>query len=195
MKLPTNLNEVQKLVSHSGPQQVQIPFSMRLCLSNEALRFEKWQVAALKNGKFLKFIFKALSNEAKYEALIVGIRMAVDAGARNLIAYFNSQLITNQVEGTYEVKDDRMKEYFQEISEVTSQLKSFQLHIPHTKNSKTRYLARLIGTNWRKLVLDYLKEGVLPIDETKAACLRSREAKFALLDGILYKCSFSRPYL
>ncbi|KAK4382983.1 hypothetical protein Sango_2820300 [Sesamum angolense] len=147
--------------------------------------------------------------------------MAVDAGARNLIAYFDSQLVTNQVESTYEVKDERMMEYFQEISEVTIQLKSFQLHIPHTKNSKTRYLARLasslvdcithaiivrtliknpfntnmillqIGTNWRKPPLDYLKEGVLPADETKAACLRSREAKFALLDGILYKRCFS----
>ncbi|KAL0315403.1 UNVERIFIED_CONTAM: hypothetical protein Sradi_5418500 [Sesamum radiatum] len=68
----------------------------------------------------LQFTFKASNNEAEYEALIVGIRMALDARARNLIAYSNSQLVTKQVEGKYEVKEEMMKEYFQEISELIS---------------------------------------------------------------------------
>ncbi|KAL0451503.1 UNVERIFIED_CONTAM: hypothetical protein Slati_1128400, partial [Sesamum latifolium] len=66
----------------------------------------------------LRFNFKASNNEIEYEALIAGIRLALDTGARNLIAYPNSQLVTNQVGGTYEVKEDRMKEYLQEISEI-----------------------------------------------------------------------------
>ncbi|KAL0416155.1 UNVERIFIED_CONTAM: hypothetical protein Slati_3447400 [Sesamum latifolium] len=90
----------------------------------------------------LRFDFKASNNEAKYEALIADIRVALDAGARNLIAYCDSQLVTNQVEGVYEIKEDRMKEYLQEISKLTSQLKSFQLHqIPRTENTKVDYLA------------------------------------------------------
>ncbi|KAL0409659.1 UNVERIFIED_CONTAM: hypothetical protein Sradi_1900300 [Sesamum radiatum] len=43
----------------------------------------------------LRLDLKALNNEAEYGALVVGIRMALDAGARNLIAYSDSQLITN----------------------------------------------------------------------------------------------------
>ncbi|KAL0328200.1 UNVERIFIED_CONTAM: hypothetical protein Scaly_2252600 [Sesamum calycinum] len=58
----------------------------------------------------LRFNFKTLNNEAKYEALITGIRMALDAGARNLIAYSNFQVVTNQVEGRSEVKEEWMKE-------------------------------------------------------------------------------------
>ncbi|KAL0405414.1 UNVERIFIED_CONTAM: hypothetical protein Slati_3855300 [Sesamum latifolium] len=58
----------------------------------------------------LKFDFNPSNNEAKYEALIVGIRMTLDTGARNLIAHSNSQLVTNQVRGTYEIKEDQMKE-------------------------------------------------------------------------------------
>ncbi|KAL0402164.1 UNVERIFIED_CONTAM: hypothetical protein Slati_4246300 [Sesamum latifolium] len=63
----------------------------------------------------LRFDFKASNNETEYEAPIAGIRMALDAGARNLIAYSDSQLVTKQVEGEYEVKEERMKEYLQEI--------------------------------------------------------------------------------
>ncbi|KAL2237778.1 UNVERIFIED_CONTAM: hypothetical protein Sindi_0969500 [Sesamum indicum] len=38
----------------------------------------------------LRFGFKASNNETKCEALIVGIRMALDAGAKSLIAYSDS---------------------------------------------------------------------------------------------------------
>ncbi|KAL0412028.1 UNVERIFIED_CONTAM: hypothetical protein Slati_3792500 [Sesamum latifolium] len=83
------------------------------------------------------FDFKTSNNEAKYEALIVGIKMALNARARILTVYSNSQMVTNQVDGTYDVKEDRMNEYLQEISE----LKSFQLHqILNTENIEGDYL-------------------------------------------------------
>ncbi|KAL0277999.1 UNVERIFIED_CONTAM: hypothetical protein Sradi_0161500 [Sesamum radiatum] len=57
----------------------------------------------------LRFDFNTSKNEAEYEAFMAGIRMAL--GARNLIAYSDSQLVKNKVEGVYKVKEDRMKEY------------------------------------------------------------------------------------
>ncbi|KAL0444527.1 UNVERIFIED_CONTAM: Ribonuclease HI [Sesamum latifolium] len=156
----------------------------------------------------LYFDFKASNNETEYEALIVGVRMALDVGARNLIAYMDSQLVTKQVGGEYEVKEERMKEYLQEIGELTSRLKSFQLHqIPRTENAKTDYLARLpsslvdcntrsitiktfvknylktdiatlqVETDWRKPLLDYLREDILHANEKEAARLKSRAAR------------------
>ncbi|KAL0448882.1 UNVERIFIED_CONTAM: hypothetical protein Slati_1444600 [Sesamum latifolium] len=44
----------------------------------------------------IKFGFKAFNNEAEYEALAIGIRMAHEAGARHLLAYSDSQLIVKQ---------------------------------------------------------------------------------------------------
>ncbi|KAL0345609.1 UNVERIFIED_CONTAM: hypothetical protein Sradi_4392200 [Sesamum radiatum] len=71
-----------------------------------------------------------------------GIKMALDVGARNLIAYFDPQLVTNQVGDTYDVKEDRMKEYLKEIIELNNRLKSFQLYqIPRKENTKLDYLA------------------------------------------------------
>ncbi|KAL0452895.1 UNVERIFIED_CONTAM: Retrovirus-related Pol polyprotein from transposon opus [Sesamum latifolium] len=95
----------------------------------------------------LHFDFKTSNNEAEYEALIAGIKMALNAGAKDLIAYTDSQLVTKQVEGEYEVKEGRMKKYLQKINKLTSRMKSFQLHqIPRTENAKADYLARLASS-------------------------------------------------
>ncbi|KAL0333991.1 UNVERIFIED_CONTAM: hypothetical protein Sangu_1555300 [Sesamum angustifolium] len=51
----------------------------------------------------VKFVFKASNNEVEYEALVIGMGMAHEVGARHLVAYSNSQLIVKQVEGTYAV--------------------------------------------------------------------------------------------
>ncbi|KAL0427536.1 UNVERIFIED_CONTAM: hypothetical protein Slati_2928400 [Sesamum latifolium] len=95
--------------------------------------------------------------------------MALDAGAKNLIAYSDSQLVTKQVEGEYEVKEERMKEYLQEISELTSRLKSFQLHqIPRIENAKADYLARLasslVNCNTRSITVRTLVKNSLKTD-------------------------------
>ncbi|KAL0430393.1 UNVERIFIED_CONTAM: hypothetical protein Sradi_0665300 [Sesamum radiatum] len=41
----------------------------------------------------IKFGFKASNNEAEYEALVAGMKMAHEAGARHLLAYSDSQLV------------------------------------------------------------------------------------------------------
>ncbi|KAL0449498.1 UNVERIFIED_CONTAM: hypothetical protein Slati_1506200 [Sesamum latifolium] len=61
----------------------------------------------------VKFDFKASNNEAEYEALVIGMRMAHEAGARHLLAYSDSQLIVKQVEGAYEAKEENMIQYLQ----------------------------------------------------------------------------------
>ncbi|KAL0336691.1 UNVERIFIED_CONTAM: hypothetical protein Sradi_4881000 [Sesamum radiatum] len=66
----------------------------------------------------IKFGFKASNNEAEYEALVIGMRMAYDVGARHLVAYSNSQLIVKQVEDTYEAEEENMIHYLQQITEL-----------------------------------------------------------------------------
>ncbi|KAL0463145.1 UNVERIFIED_CONTAM: hypothetical protein Slati_0202100 [Sesamum latifolium] len=61
----------------------------------------------------IKFGFKASNNEAEYEALVIGMMMAHEAGARHLLAYSDSELVVKQVEGTYEAKEESMIQYLQ----------------------------------------------------------------------------------
>ncbi|KAL0462105.1 UNVERIFIED_CONTAM: hypothetical protein Slati_0098100 [Sesamum latifolium] len=59
----------------------------------------------------VKFEFKASNNEAEYKALVLGMRMAQDAGASHLLAYSDSQLIVKQVNGEYDAKEESMVQY------------------------------------------------------------------------------------
>ncbi|KAL0361739.1 UNVERIFIED_CONTAM: hypothetical protein Sradi_3858400 [Sesamum radiatum] len=77
-----------------------------------------------------KFEFRASNNEIEYEVLVLGIRMAQDAGASHLLAYSYSQLIVLQ--------------YLQQIEELKTKFKSFQLHqIPREENIKADSLSKL----------------------------------------------------
>ena len=53
--------------------------------------------------------FPASNNESEDEALLAGLCLANKVGAREIIAYSDSQLIVNQYKGEYEVKDSRME--------------------------------------------------------------------------------------
>ncbi|KAL0339287.1 UNVERIFIED_CONTAM: hypothetical protein Sangu_1450800 [Sesamum angustifolium] len=75
----------------------------------------------------IRFDFKASNNEAEYEALALGMRMAQDARASHLIAYSDSQLIVKQVKGEYESKEENMIHYLRHIEELKTRFKSFQL--------------------------------------------------------------------
>ena len=50
----------------------------------------------------VRFNFPTTNNEAKYEALVAGLDLARAAGATSVVIYYDSQVITNQVNGDYE---------------------------------------------------------------------------------------------
>ncbi|KAL0315021.1 UNVERIFIED_CONTAM: hypothetical protein Scaly_2897800 [Sesamum calycinum] len=90
----------------------------------------------------VKFGFKASNNEPEYEALLMGMKMANEAGARHLVAYSDSQLVIKQVEGTYEGKEESMIQYLQQIVELKMSFESFQLtEIPKKENIKADCLS------------------------------------------------------
>ena len=55
--------------------------------------------------------FKASNNKVEYEALIAGLKTTFNLGTRNVEVYSDSRLVVNQVQGSFEVRDSRMKEY------------------------------------------------------------------------------------
>jgi len=57
----------------------------------------------------LKFAFKASNNQAEYEALIAGMLLAKEMGARSLLANNDSQLVTGQVTGSTRLRIHRWR--------------------------------------------------------------------------------------
>ncbi|KAL0416680.1 UNVERIFIED_CONTAM: hypothetical protein Slati_3499900 [Sesamum latifolium] len=116
----------------------------------------------------IKFNFKASNNEAEYEALVIGMRMAHEAGARHLLAYLDSQLIVKQVEGTYEAKEESMIQYLQQITDLKTKFHHFQIiQIPREENAKADSLSKLASTLedcWiRHITIHYLPEARTPL--------------------------------
>ena len=55
--------------------------------------------------------FKAFNNKAEYEALLVRLKAVLNLGEREVKVYLDSQLVVNQVQGSFKAKDPRMIDY------------------------------------------------------------------------------------
>ena len=86
--------------------------------------------------------FSAINNETEYEALLAGVAMVKLLGGEMVELYSNSRLIVGQVNGDFEVRDERMQGYLAKVQNARAQFKSFILkQIPKGKNSHTDSLA------------------------------------------------------
>ena len=57
--------------------------------------------------------FLTTNNEAEYKALVAGLDLAKAVRAASVVLYCDSQVLTNQVNGDYECKGERMKKYLE----------------------------------------------------------------------------------
>ena len=60
----------------------------------------------LKYGVQLKF--PTTNNEAKYEGILMGLRVGKALGAKNLLIQSDSKLVIGQIKEEYEAKEERM---------------------------------------------------------------------------------------
>jgi ribonuclease HI len=71
--------------------------------------------------------FPSTNNEAGYEAMLVGLRLAIKLKVRHLHAWVDSLLVANQVNGTYEAKEEVMKAYVKQFKQLKDAFETFTL--------------------------------------------------------------------
>ena len=86
--------------------------------------------------------FPATNNELEYEVLIVGLDLAKAAGAARVVIYCDSQVITNQINGDYECKGERMKKYLDEVRARVDDLEAKVVQIPRGENERADRLTK-----------------------------------------------------
>ncbi|XP_056697782.1 uncharacterized protein [Spinacia oleracea] len=70
-----------------------------------------------------------------------------EAGAEEILALSDSQLIVSQVNGTYEARDPTMIKYMQAIHQEVEQLKSFEVRqVPRSENNQADALSTLASS-------------------------------------------------
>ncbi|XP_077223343.1 uncharacterized protein LOC143856947 [Tasmannia lanceolata] len=74
----------------------------------------------------VRFGFQVSNNEAEYEALLSRMKLVIQTWARRLKVYSDSQLVVNQIQGTYEARNDRMRKYLAQVLQLADKFTSLR---------------------------------------------------------------------
>ncbi|XP_031285191.1 uncharacterized protein LOC116143885 [Pistacia vera] len=95
----------------------------------------------------LQFSFKATNNEAEYETLLAGLRLAKEMGATAISIHSDSMLIVNQILGEYQAKEENMISYLKKAKAALELFKHFTItQIPRDSNFVVDALARIASS-------------------------------------------------
>jgi ribonuclease HI len=99
-------------------------------------------------GKHLRYVirlhFSASNNMAEYEALVNGLRIAVELGVRRLDARGDSQLVLDQVMKNSHCRDQRMEAYCDVVWSLENKFYGLELnHITRRYNETADELAKI----------------------------------------------------
>nr|GEY93972.1 reverse transcriptase domain-containing protein [Tanacetum cinerariifolium] len=147
----------------------------------------------------LRFQFATSNNEAEYEALVAGLRIATQMGVKNIQVNVDSKLVANQVLETYVAKEDNMIKYLEIVKGLVSGFITFSIsQVPQSKNKQADALSKITSTSFThmsKQIANYSKDGVLLGDNKEARKLRLKACQYELREGVLYRRSFLTPWL
>ncbi|XP_016206883.1 uncharacterized protein LOC107647312 [Arachis ipaensis] len=152
----------------------------------------------------IRFEFPVSNNQAEYEDLLGGLILAREVGATSLEVCSDSQVVTSQVNGSYQARDSLLQKYLEKVKELSKQFEEVTVqHVPRERNTRAYLLSKLASTkpgagnrsliqgmtkepavalhltkispSWMDPITDYLENGKLPEDEKKAKMLRGRQ--------------------
>jgi ribonuclease HI len=88
--------------------------------------------------------FKTTNNEAEYEAVVAGLTIAHELGARNVEIHTDSRVVAGHILGEYEAKGEKMKKYLMKVKELSSRFSHFSVKkVPREENMEADRLARI----------------------------------------------------
>jgi hypothetical protein len=181
----------------------------------------------------LRLEFRTTNNEAEYEAVITGLRLALELGADFVEVRSDSQVIVGHVQGEFEAKGEKMKRYLAKVQSMQTSFQKFCIKkIQREDKEKADHLARTASaenadydenkkgiqilrhssifeeasdvsrissikevSDWRKEIISYLQNGILPSKKKLATQLRMKAGRFTMVNGSLYKRGFTLPLI
>jgi ribonuclease HI len=99
-------------------------------------------------GKHMRYAvrlhFHASNNMAEYEALLCGLRIAIETGIKRLDVRGDSQLVIDQFMKNASCQDDKMEAYCNVVRALEDKFYSIELnHVPHLYNEEADELAKI----------------------------------------------------
>ncbi|XP_016164334.1 uncharacterized protein LOC107606834 [Arachis ipaensis] len=174
--------------------------------------------------QLIKFEFPVSNNQAEYDALLGGLTLAREVGATRLEVCSDSQVVTSQVNGTYQARDSLLQKYLEKVKELSKQFEEVTIqHVPRKRNTQADLLSMLASTkpgagnrsliqslvnepavvlqltqsepSWMDPIIDFLEKARLPSDDKLAKTIKREATKYAIIQGQLFKKGISQPLL
>ena len=92
----------------------------------------------------LRFTLRVSNNQAEYEALLAGLRLARELQVDSLQIFSDSKLVVSQISGELQARDDRMETYMEKVKVESQNFTRHEVkHIDCEDNSNADALAKL----------------------------------------------------
>lgn len=89
-----------------------------------------------------KFLGQCTNNEAEYQALLFGLQEARRLGGKSINIFLDSELIVRQINGRYQVKNERLKALFAQVQRELAHFSPHQTrHVPRAQNQRADQMA------------------------------------------------------
>ncbi|XP_072073928.1 uncharacterized protein [Arachis hypogaea] len=150
-----------------------------------------------------------------------GLVLAQEVGATRLEVCSDSQVVTSQVNGSYQARDSLLQKYLKRVKELSKQFEEITIqHVPRERNTRADLLSKLASTkprigncsliqgitkepavalhltkispSWMDPITDFLESGKLPEDEKEAKALRREAVKYTVIQDQLFKKGLSQ---
>jgi ribonuclease HI len=95
----------------------------------------------------IRIHFAASNNVAEYEALVNGLKIAIELGVRRLDVRGDSQLVIDQVMKSSSCHDPKMEAYYKEVRRLEDKFHALELvHVTRRYNEAADELAKIVST-------------------------------------------------
>ncbi|HEX5456593.1 MAG TPA: reverse transcriptase-like protein [Candidatus Saccharimonadales bacterium] len=85
--------------------------------------------------KSSNYLGETTNNQAEYQALLEGLRLAESLGVRRLSVYMDSELIVKQINGFYKIKNADLKPHYDKVQDLAGKFKEVTFtHVPRAMN-------------------------------------------------------------
>ncbi|GJY20176.1 reverse transcriptase domain-containing protein [Tanacetum coccineum] len=145
-------------------------------------------------GRMLKF--EATNNEAEYEALIAGLRIAEQMGVKKPSSKRRLTACSQPVPRSENKKANALSKIAStSFAHLSKQLLVKELKEKSLNEKEVLAIVEEEGHTWMTPICEYLTKEILLEDKKKARVVRRKASKYAVINGTLYKKSFLGPWL
>jgi ribonuclease HI len=117
----------------------------------------------------LQILFKVSNNEADYEALLHGLRLAISLGIKRLLVYGDFLVVVQQVNKEWDSNKEAMDAYVMEVRKLENKLSGLEIHhVIRDNNVRVDVLSKLGSTRAQVLAGVFVQELKHPSIKTSA---------------------------